>query len=391
MAIPYFNDIGVVVDNANLLNYTNYNIATGAFPVRWYYKEGKSLNAISLVSGLFLMQKVFRGNDTTNWTNEECYSIASPIQQTIKSGSYININFICHCFFGIERYTLDIFGHSFWLPYSSFDKFACVEYMGNLTPEGYKKIEEDASFKIACSLSVGNKWWNGSEWQNTGTFFYVNFKGNSIVTNKESINANVEGEGGWFIPVPLDMEGTVTFKILSWCYTDYIYTLEVVRDRPEYNRVYTPRPYAKIIESLSVGVTYNREITESERSTNTYRQVIMQSGFSEEKSIELSIGTDNNNKDSTPSFLKDSDGTTNISTLQYFSNGNVVNERPEEHLLGRMVAYYNQMRRAFKATVSTGIDLLTTKYTYLDRYFFGIDKKHDWERDEQEVKFIEVN
>jgi hypothetical protein len=150
-------------------------------------------------------------------------------------------------------------------------------------------------------------------------------------------------------------------------------------------------PYAKIIEGISVGITYKKEVTESERDTNTYRRVIMQRGFSEDKEINLTIGTDNNNKDSTPSFLKDSDGTTNISTLQYFSNGNVVNERPEEHLLGRMVVYYNQMRRAFKATVSTGIDLLTTKYTYLDRYFFGIDKKHDWERDEQEVKFIEVN
>ena len=34
MSLTYFNDIGVVGDNAYLLNYINYNIATGSFPVR---------------------------------------------------------------------------------------------------------------------------------------------------------------------------------------------------------------------------------------------------------------------------------------------------------------------------------------------------------------------
>ena len=241
---------------------------------------------------------------------------------------------------------------------------------------------------MACALYAAGQWWNGSGWQSEGTTFYIKFKNEQIVSNKADVGADVEGDGGWFIPIPSDMEGTVVFKIMSWCRTNSVTRWDGIG--ASYNNIYI-YPYAKIIEGLSVGVTYKKEVTESERDTNTYRRVIMQRGFSEDKEINLIIGTDNNNKDSTPSFLKDSDGTTNISTLQYFSNGNVVNERPEEHLLGRMVEYYNQMRRAFKATVSTGIDLLTTKYTYLDRYFFGIDKKHDWERDEQEVRFIEVN
>lgn len=391
LVLTYFNDIGVDSDNASLFFYVNYNIVTGAFPVRWYFKEGDSLNAVSLVSGLLLMQKVLRGNDVISWNNEACYSISTPNQQTINGESYININFSCHCFFGIEKYSLNIFGHSFWLPYSSFNNLSCVEYRGSAVPDGYTLIDENVSYKMACSLCIGNKWWNGSQWQDTETFFYIDFEDESIVTNKDTINANVEGESGWFIPVSSEMEGIVTFKILSWCYTDYTYTLERDKDNPDYNIIYTPRPYAKIIDGLSVGVSYSKEVTESERSTNAYRRVIMQSGFSDEKSIELTIGTDNNNKDSTPSFLKAEDGTTNIEYLQYYSGGNIVNERPEEHLLNRLATYYNQVRRAFRATVTTGIDLLTTRYSYLGRYFFGVDKKHDWRNDEQEVRFIEVN
>lgn len=388
MKLTYFNDIGASL--SNYLEYTNYNIVTGAFPVRWYFREKDSLNPISLVNGLFIMQKVLRGGDTCNWNNEECYSIVSPEHQNISNGSYLNIDFKCHCFVGYYRKISEdgLFERSGWVEASSFDKLRSRELKW-----GYDEVivTEDVEFKMACALCVGGKWWNGSSWQDSGTTFYISFKGDSIVTNKETVGANVEGNGGWFIPVSSDMSGAVTFKIMSWCQTDYSYTFQQVDGAPYYDIVFTPRPYAKIIEGLAVGVTFAKTVTESERSTNTYRRVIMQSGFSEDKTIDLTIGTDNNNKDSTPSFLKDTDGTTNITSLQYYSGGNVVNERPEEHLLNRMATYYNQVRRAFKATVETGIDLLTTRYTYLGRYFFGIDKKHDWRNDEQEVKFIEVN
>lgn len=386
MRKTYFNDLGLSAGSTGEAIYvSNYEIVTGAFPVRWCYREYGSLDPVTLDSGLFVIQKVLRYSDTFTPGNEECYSLSTPASQSLQGGSYFNINMVCHCFVGFASQN-ELTQHS--TPYFySLPCFNDFEYQYSWGTD-QRSVTEDIEYEMACALYAAGQWWNGSGWQSGGTTFYIKFKNEQIVSNKADVGADVEGDGGWFIPIPSDMEGTVIFKIMSWCHTNSVTRWDGIG--ASYNNIYI-YPYAKIIEGLSVGVTYKKEVTESERDTNTYRRVIMQRGFSEDKEINLTIGTDNNNKDSTPSFLKDSDGTTNISTLQYFSNGNVVNERPEEHLLGRMVSYYNQMRRAFKATVSTGIDLLTTKYTYLDRYFFGIDKKHDWERDEQEVKFIEVN
>jgi hypothetical protein len=391
MRKTWFNDIGrqsgsEAWPQGQYVFVYNYEIVTGAFPVRWCYREFGSLDPVTLNSGLFVMQKVLRYSDTFTPGNDECYSLSTPASQSLQGGTYFNINMVCHCFVGYLRHLTGSVDRN---PiFSAFPCFNDFEYKYDYRTDR-RSVTEDIEYEIACALYAAGQWWNGSGWQSEGTTFYIKFKNEQIVSNKADVGADVEGDGGWFIPIPSDMEGTVTFKIMSWCHTNCVTLYEKMQGDMDSN-IYI-YPYAKIIEGLSVGVTYKKEVTESERDTNTYRRVIMQRGFSEDKEINLTIGTDNNNKDSTPSFLKDSDGTTNISTLQYFSNGNVVNERPEEHLLGRMVSYYNQMRRAFKATVSTGIDLLTTKYTYLDRYFFGIDKKHDWERDEQEVKFIEVN
>jgi hypothetical protein len=44
-----------------------------------------------------------------------------------------------------------------------------------------------------------------------------------------------------------------------------------------------------------------------------------------------------------------------------------------------------------EATIATGIDLFRNRFSYNGRKYMAIDKKHDWEREEQEVKFIEVS
>ena len=387
-----FNDTGESHQNTlPAYDVINYVINTGAFPVRWYYKERDSLNPINLASGLFIMQQVLRGNDQPGWDNSECYSISTPTQQTVQGGTFFCINFECHCFFGFymkDPVGMGLFDQSGWVDVPSFNNFLIER-----VPYGLEEptiIEEEVPYKMACALNIGNYWWNGSAWVTGGAWFYIDFKGDNILSNKEAVNANIEDTNGWFIPVPNDMAGTVTFKILSFCYTDYTYTFKRDPNYPDLDHIYTVRPYGKIIEALTVGVAYTKTVTESERSTNTYRRVIMESGFSDDKEIDLTIGTDNNNHDSTPSFLMNDAGNANISTLAYYSEGRTVNERPEEHLLGRVANYYNQVRRAFRAIVESGNDIFKMKYQYNGRWFFGVDKKHNWRDDEQEIRFIEV-
>jgi hypothetical protein len=117
-----------------------------------------------------------------------------------------------------------------------------------------------------------------------------------------------------------------------------------------------------------------------------------QNGFTDkDKQIDLTLGTRNNNTPS-PSLLRNYADIDYVQLVSYTNgSGERVMERPEMHLLNRMVEHYKTMRRTMEAKIATGIDLFRNRFEYNGRVFFGIDKKHDWERDEQEVKFIEVN
>lgn len=385
MRKTYFNDLGLNAGSTGeLIQVSNYEIVTGAFPVRWCYREYGSLDPVTLDSGLFVMQKVLRYNDTFTPGNDECYSLSTPASQSLQGGTYFNINMVCHCFVGFaSQYELTQHSTPYFYSLPCFNDF---EYQYSWGTD-QRSVTEDIEYEMACALYAAGQWWNGSGWQSEGTTFYIKFKNEQIVSNKADVGADVEGDGGWFIPIPSDMEGTVIFKIMSWCHTNSVTRWDGIG--ASYNNIYI-YPYAKIIEGLSVGVTYKKEVTESERDTNTYRRVIMQRGFSDDKEIDLTIGTDNNNYDSTPSFLMNDAGNANISTLAYYSEGRTVNERPEEHLLGRVANYYNQVRRAFRAIVESGNDIFKIKYQYNGRWFFGVDKKHNWRDDEQEIRFIEV-
>lgn len=385
MRKTYFNDLGLNAGSTGeLIQVSNYEIVTGAFPVRWCYREYGSLDPVTLDSGLFVMQKVLRYNDTFTPGNDECYSLSTPASQSLQGGTYFNINMVCHCFVGFaSQYELTQHSTPYFYSLPCFNDF---EYQYSWGTD-QRSVTEDIEYEMACALYAAGQWWNGSGWQSEGTTFYIKFKNEQIVSNKADVGADVEGDGGWFIPIPSDMEGTVIFKIMSWCHTNSVTRWDGIG--ASYNNIYI-YPYAKIIEGLSVGVTYKKEVTESERDTNTYRRVIMQRGFSDDKEIDLTIGTDNNNHDSTPSFLMNDAGNANISTLAYYSEGRTVNERPEEHLLGRVANYYNQVRRAFRAIVESGNDIFKMKYQYNGRWFFGVDKKHNWRDDEQEIRFIEV-
>ena len=103
----------------------------------------------------------------------------------------------------------------------------------------------------------------------------------------------VDESTGWFIPVTSEMAGKVTLYILNYAST------EIPGDR-YFNA------HSRIISDLTVEFFQNAGLTASRRSQNTYRETILSSGFSEDKEIQLSIGTMNNNVESS-SFIKNDD------------------------------------------------------------------------------------
>lgn len=236
---------------------------------------------------------------------------------------------------------------------------------------------QDTTLYIA--LRCGSYFYNGSEWvsgsdpaENT---FTIKLKGNSVESNK-TIDMETDKSSGFFIPAD-NMVGDIQVYIFNYAYCN-------PNGQPLQNYLSS----FCIIESLDIVYSPRYDMAASNRNSNTYLQLIPNSGFDNEHDANLIVGTINNNKVA-PSFIKNSSGVF-IESLTYRTNTSTQEERPEINLLGRMVAQYGQVRRTFKAVVQSGLDLITTRYIYLGRRFFGVDAQHNWRDDEQQIKFIEV-
>ena len=112
------------------------------------------------------------------------------------------------------------------------------------------------------------------------------------------------------------------------------------------------------------------------------------SGFNGAETIDLKIGTWNNNVDNRV-FIKNSNSQY-IENWQYKKGSGSVTERPEIHLLNRMADYYVNARRTYECTIAKGVDLLTSYYVYDNRYFLAVSKQRNWRDATEKVKFIEI-
>jgi hypothetical protein len=238
---------------------------------------------------------------------------------------------------------------------------------------------------IVVGLKFGNKYWDGANWTSdisTTKRFSISFnEDGSVISNKTS-DMNVNKTDGYFVPVNTAMSGIITLIIYDGGYNNILPSSNVI---PQDSR---PR----IIYDLNVEFVYYNDIVASGRSENRYYRQIVLSGFSDEKEINLEIGTYNNNLIS-PVFLRDIlNAGEYVQSVEYLTSDEYhsANERPEIHLLNRLEAYCKIVRKTFTATLTAGLDLIKKRYTYLNSAFFGIDARHNWRDDTQEVKFIEV-
>jgi len=344
----------------------NHPLVTGAFPCRWFYKK-QDTDLVQLRNGLYLNQQYTQpGSVPTGRVDAQCYSLKSLSGFVIMDG-WLRITLNTHDFVWFQERGL------------MFDDIS-----SNIS--GFTLYTD-----LHCALRVGTSYWNGSSWVANGNpidhQFVIKTKNGEVVTNKTS-DIQVDAEGGLFVPtagIASSNVMDVEFYILNTAVV--FYNMEGSQNNPNASS------YAKIIDGLEVSLYPRISATSSNRGNNTYYQRILSGGFAEDKSIELSFGTNNNNVPSL-CFLTDINGYY-ISDLPY--NGStfgdasqIYRQRPENNLLARLVSYYNQVRRTFVAVVGSGIELMLSRYSLNGRKFLGIDAKHNWRDDIQEIKFIEV-
>ena len=332
------------------------HIYTGSFPCRWLYKKDANSQP-QYQNGLFLNQLFLKENVQSNVL--ACYCIMSGVSHSLRDG-YINIKITNNNF---QRSNIN--GEDGYL---TFGEFISQRENGKM-----------ATTYLYFTLRVGNYYWNGSYWTTTESSFEIIFYGSHIQSNKTT-EMPVDETEGWFIPVLTPISGQVELDIMNISRCIYLYDDETTSNYFD--------THSRIISELSVDFLQNIDPMASRRSKNTYRQQILNSGFSEAKETDLSIGTFNNNIPS-PCFIK-RDSTTYIESLTYYTSSSTESKRPELSLLSRMVTQYGQVRRAFTAVIRGSLSLIVNRYTYLSRYFFGVVKEHKWRDDIQEIKFIEV-
>lgn len=318
---------------------------TGAIPVRWGQKgDGGSAR---LSNGLLLVQEAC--NDTSQYshlTDKDMYTIKTLYPVQLEDG-YININLRLDNFYNLQPHGLD------------------ADFGGHSDNNGFR-----------VKLKVGNQWWNGSAWTTTESFFQITMEGAQVESNK-SQEMNVDSEQGWFVPITSAMTGVVEFTILN-SVND---TTSMIN-----NAMQTVH---KILSNLEVKYLHPANILASSRSKNVYRQELLVSGFKDEKTIDLSVGTFNNNLNSS-TFIRNANNDYIESMTYLTANSGTVSDRPETRLLSRMAAQYSTVRRTLSATVQRGLELMHTLYTKDGKTYFGIKAQTNWRDDTEQVKFLEV-
>lgn len=332
---PYANDSTLLV--------------TGAMAVRYFY-QNEPTDSIKLQEGILVQTQYWTQSlGTTN--KNHCFTIASITQIYCQNG-YLNLKFI------VEDFTFN----------STLGKLMYGQNTTSAYPyDSYPNI----------AISIGDFWWDNdnSRWVSGGFaadhFFRVHVQNGSIVTNKTP-SIDVDANDGYFIPI----SGMTGFVKLYFLNDITVYTNNVVMVS-----------YAHIISGISVAYLPSRSFIESSRKSNKYMQNL-QNGFSGEKKIVLTYGTFNNNI-SSPSLVLE-----NGIFAQFFgynlSPSSLYSQRPEMHLLERMVSHFSQVRRTLTGIIESGIELMLTIYKHNGRKFFGIAANTNWRDDIQKVKFIEV-
>lgn len=387
---PIDREFFLLILAGNAFNFEAYDICTGAVPCRW--SRGNEV----LHNGIFLVTDVWRDGDTGDSSARECYAINNGGEAVTMTDCYLNIKFSLYSVINMP---------------TSIDLGSSVNPKSNLSFDGIKNVvmRESVSsleFTLQCFINLfyndptNPLYWNeqSKQWQTDPVITEIKIKDGEIESNKDN-SMNIEEEGGFFVYVQ-NYTGWVQLRILNVVKTNFTSRVDVdgkiMRNETWVDREISVHadvpiyPFIHLMNDITIDIVRPRDITSSLRSSNVYRKTIVNSGFSENKETSLSFGSYNNNF-SSPSFLRQYDSDSYLMNMEYTkADGTVVEERPEMHLLNRMVEYYKTMRRTMEAKIATGIDLFRNRFSYNGRKYMAIDKKHDWEREEQEVKFIEV-
>lgn len=369
-----------VLASNNLASQAINAYVTGCFPVRWGYQDSPTIFP-KLQPGIFFNQRrLYEGIAVY-----DCFSLSSGVSYTF-AGGWLN---------------LDMSVYNFWLGFLSGDSNKW--WFGPTMRTNHTMIS-----LLQCSLQFGNKEWKADhttpinanvayqdgEWVSVGqgNRFWLIFDNGELRTNKTA-DMLADKDTGYFFPIgtkstqegktvyaDTEMSGIIELKIYN---IQYMWS-----NLSPQSGGWVTSP-SRIVSNLELIHIPKDSLGVSDKTSNEYRR---QTGvpFKGEEERSLQIGTWNDNI-SAPNFILGSAKVSDyIQALSYTDGTTTTDERPEIHLLGRMVNFYAKSRLWVQAIVDRAMDGMKTIYSYNGRKMVGMNSETDWENDSKAMKFIEV-
>lgn len=343
---------------------TGTYLYTGAFPVRWFHQRDSE--TVELKTGIYMSTQYWKSGMSA-LSYGYAFSIDS-LSSVTAYGGWLHLDFSLQTL--IFKTTNQLW---YFNEYPDYAVRARAYVAICLENENYRYYWDNANGQwVRMSIDTPPH----------DYVFAINLQNGSVISNKTS-EIPVGPDSGLFLPLGAsNISGVVKVFFMN------AVAVETVENNPVY--LYG---HEHILSDLSVRYYAPRSITNSSRSNNTYRQLISNTGFSDEKTITLSMGTMNNN-DPSPCFLRRSvDRYSYLTTLAYYprAGSDYIWQRPEEHLLSRLAEHNRSVKRTMKVVVATGRELYVARYQdSASRKYFGVCSKRDWREEEEILKFIEV-
>lgn len=239
---------------------------------------------------------------------------------------------------------------------------------------------------MTCRLAVGDKWWNGSAWTTTKSTFTINIgttgaegtgKG-AIITNK-TYTSPYESYTGFGVPVSEQLDGDVTFEIVSFQVGD-------LHDLSQANLVVEDLKISHARPQYSAALNTNKQNTYSASNT---------SDSPKKTETSLIFASYNGNK---PGYGLIFDGGGYVVSVCYDYDGSVY-ARPEQHLADRIASFMADPKNIYKmnllrsevANLSPITRVLVPISLSSNRTTYPISISHDWAEDVVNVICIEVD
>ena len=340
------------------------NLYTGAIPCRWSFDSGSSETAsISTTEGYYMAFVPCIKVRMSRYSPRQMFVYDNNESVTLDSG-YLSIDF------NILAIQEGVYGvnaeETTWLSHKA---------LGRAIP-----------IQIGLVVKVGNQYWNGSAWQSQQYFFYVDVENGALKSNYSS-SMGIAQTNGSLIPVN-NMTGEVTISIM-----DHIVVGDVLNCYP-IGRAYFMSNFAVKHHKPSDSTSLR-----SDRDKNKYISLTTAVGYNDVKDVQLSVGTNNYNRDSDTFLRRNGEY---VETMQYlygpYSSMTSKVKRPEEELLSVMKGYHSLSRRTYRAVIDPkAFNENNRRQGFPEIYpqigsgtYMIIDANHDWRDDTQIVKFIEL-